>query len=74
MKNLREPDRTVTVAVLQAGTEHSKDGNPGIEANFDLFERLAREAALASPDLIVFPEYAISGWPYPPEEQGPLLL
>ncbi len=57
----------VTIVVLQAGTDHSKDGNPGSEANFELFARLAREAAATSPDLIVFPEYAIAGWPYPSE-------
>ena len=63
----RDPGRTVTVAVVQAGTDHSRDGKPGPEANFGLLAGLAREAAQASPDLIVFPEYAISGWPYPPE-------
>ncbi len=61
------PSRTVTVAVLQAGANHSANGNPGLEANFQLFAGLAREAADVSPDLIVFPEYAITGWPYPPE-------
>ncbi len=60
-------NRVVKVAVLQAGTEHDRNGNPGCEANFSLFARLAREAAKAGPDLIVFPEYAISGWPYPEE-------
>jgi predicted amidohydrolase len=63
-----DPDRTVTVAVLQAGTDHSHGGNPGPEANWRLLASLAREAAGADPDLIVFPEYAISGWPYPAEE------
>jgi predicted amidohydrolase len=67
MNLARDPDRTVTVAVLQAGTNHSRGGNPGPEANFGLLAGLAREAAAARPDLIVFPEYAISGWPYPPE-------
>ena len=60
-------DREVIIVTLQAGKDHSKDGNPGLEANFELFARLAREAADMSPDLIVFPEYGISGWPYPPE-------
>jgi len=63
----RDPDRTVKVAALQAGTDHSRDGNPGLEANFSLLADLAREAARVRPDLIVFPEYAISGWPYPSE-------
>jgi predicted amidohydrolase len=64
------PDRKVTVAVLQAGLNHGKGGkNPGMEANFTLFASLAREAAASDPrpDLICFPEYAISGWPYPSE-------
>jgi predicted amidohydrolase len=69
MTAARDPDRTVTVAVLQAGDDHSRKGNPGPEANWALFERLAREAAASSRDLIVFPEYAISGWPYPPEAE-----
>ena len=64
----REPDRVVKVAVLQAGTEHDRNGNPGCEVNFNLLAGLAREAAKARPDLIVFPEYAVSGWPYPPEQ------
>jgi predicted amidohydrolase len=68
MAGSRDPSRTITIAVLQAGTEHSKEGNPGPEANFELYAHLARQAAAATPDLIVFPEYAISGWPYPPEE------
>ena len=63
-----DPNRVVRIAVLQAGTEHSKKGNPGCAANFGLLAGLAREAAKATPDLIVFPEYAISGWPYPSEE------
>jgi predicted amidohydrolase len=65
----RDSDRVVTVAVLQAGEAHSREGNPGMEANWDLFARLAGKAAGAAPNLIVFPEYAISGWPYPPEEE-----
>jgi len=63
-----DPNRVVRIAVLQAGTEHSKEGNPGCEANFDLLAGLGREVAKARPDMIVFPEYAISGWPYPREE------
>jgi predicted amidohydrolase len=63
-----DPNRTVRIAVLQAGTRHGREGNPGCEANFRLLADLAREAAKAKPDLIVFPEYAISGWPYPSEK------
>ncbi len=53
------------VVALQAGTDHSKDGNPGLDANIALFERMAEEAAAKRPDLIVFPGYAITGWSYP---------
>ena len=66
----RDPERSVSIAVLQAGTRHYKAGNPGLEANFALFANLARQATAAQPrpDLICWPEYAISGWPYPKEE------
>ncbi|MBM4026796.1 MAG: carbon-nitrogen hydrolase family protein, partial [Planctomycetes bacterium] len=64
----QDPNRVVRIVVLQAGRAHSKQGNPGSEANFHLLAGLAREAAKSQPDLIVFPEYAISGWPYPREE------
>lgn len=59
----------IKVVALQAGELHSAKGNPGFEANFNTFYKLAREAAKAKPDLIVFPEYAISGWPYPAENE-----
>lgn len=67
----RDPEKTVHIAVVQAGTRHSDSGNPGMEANFSLLAGLARQAAAAQPrpDLICFPEFAISGWPYPPEER-----
>lgn len=67
---LRDPEQRVTIVALQAGREHYRQGNPGPEANFSLFVRLAKEAAAADqrPDLICFPEYAISGWPYLKEE------
>jgi predicted amidohydrolase len=69
-ENLRDPDRVVNIVVLQAGTNHYRQGNPGLDANLTLYEQLAREAASQRPrpDLICFPEYAISGWPYPREE------
>ncbi len=62
-------DRIVNITALQAGTSHYRNGNPGLEANFALFEKLARQAATSEPkpDLICFPEYTISGWSYPPE-------
>lgn len=63
----RDPGRIVSVVALQAGAGHYRKGNPGLEANFALLAGLARDAAAARPrpDLICFPEYAISGWPYP---------
>lgn len=66
----KDTGRIVNIVVLQAGNEHYKNGNPGSEANFLLFEQLAKEAArsVPYPDLICFPEYAISGWPYPKED------
>ena len=64
----REPDRIVKIVALQAGLAHSAGGNPGTEANFSVLADHARAAFLeASPDLIAFPEYALAGWPYPPE-------
>jgi predicted amidohydrolase len=67
----RDPERSVSIAALQAGLHYSFQGNnPGLEANFALFAKLTRQAAAASPrpGLICWPEYAISGWPYPREE------
>jgi len=66
----RGPKRKVTIAVLQAGARSRGRANPGSEANFALFADLARNAAASQPrpDMICFPEYAISGWPYPKEE------
>lgn len=70
LSDTRDPERTLTITSLQAGCNHYKNGNPGLEANFALFVKLARQAAAAQPhpDLICFPEYAISGWGYPPEK------
>lgn len=64
----RHPDRVLKIAVVQAGEQHSRKGNPGFEANFGRLAEWARQAAKDKPDLIVFPEYAISGWPYPAGE------
>lgn len=66
----RNPERIVTVVALQVGSKHFKNGNPGSDANFASFANLARQAASSRPrpDLICFPEYTISGWPYPKEE------
>jgi len=66
----RDPNHKVNIVALQAGAEHYKSENPGFDTNFALFEKLAREASTINPkpNLICFPEYAISGWPYPKEE------
>jgi predicted amidohydrolase len=66
----RDAARIVRVAVIQAGADHYAKGNPGPEANFQVLAEEARKAAAARPrpDVIVFPEFAISGWPYPSEE------
>lgn len=63
-------NRILNIVSLQAGTKHSEKGNPGLLKNFEVFEKLFLEAAKAKsvPDLICFPEYAVSGWPYPPEQ------
>jgi predicted amidohydrolase len=65
----RDSDRTVHIAVVQAGEDHFAQGNPGPQANFELLETQARKAAASEPrpDLICFPEYAMPGWPYPKE-------
>ena len=66
----RDPARTINITALQAGSDHYKNGNPGSEANFGIFAALARKAAASAtkPDLICFPEYAITGWGYPSEK------
>lgn len=66
----RNPDQIVSIVALQAGTKYSEKGNPGSEANFTLFAKLARQAAVSQPrpTIICFPEYAISGWGYPSEK------
>jgi predicted amidohydrolase len=63
----RNEDHTIRICPLQAGENHKTNGNPGCDANFELFADLAREAAHEKPDIIIFPEYAIPGSPYPPE-------
>ncbi|MBP7937543.1 MAG: carbon-nitrogen hydrolase family protein [Phycisphaerae bacterium] len=71
----RDRARIVRVAVVQAGADHYAKGNPGPAANFEVLAGEARKAAAARPrpDVIVFPEFAISGWPYPSEERINLL-
>lgn len=63
----REPEFTLRIAAVQAGHAHCAGGNPGLETNFSVLAAQASAAAKERPDLIVFPEYAISGWPYPGE-------
>jgi predicted amidohydrolase len=58
-------NQTVIIATVQTGRTSQ---NPGLEANFNLLAHQARQATIARPDLIAFPEYTISGWPYPPED------
>jgi predicted amidohydrolase len=66
----RNPGRIVNITALQAGSNHFRNGNPGLEANFQVFESLARKAAASDPkpDIICFPEYTITGWGYPSAE------
>lgn len=65
----RDPERTVHIAVVQVGQNHYAQGNPGTETNFKVLETQARAAAASQPrpDVICFPEFALSGWPYPSE-------
>lgn len=58
---------TVRVAALSAGRDHWAAGNPGPEANLDHLMALADGCIDARPDIILFPEFAITGWPYPGE-------
>jgi predicted amidohydrolase len=67
----RDPARIVHIAVVQVGEKHYEQGNPGPEANFKVLEAQARAAAASNPkpDVIVFPEFSLSGWPYMREEK-----
>lgn len=62
-----DPNRELRIAAVQAGRSHFAKGNPGLEANFAVLAAQARSAAAAGADLVLFPEYAITGWPYPKE-------
>ena len=55
---------TVRVVALSAGLAHSKEGNPGAKANFAHLMGYAEESIRERPDIIVFPEFAMIGWPY----------
>ncbi len=67
----RDPDRKVRIAVVQAGEHHYAQGNPGPRASFEVLAAQARQAAASTPrpELICFPEYSLSGWPYPEENE-----
>ena len=60
------PRKNIRIAALSAGAPHYAAGNPGIEANFARLMELAGESIAARPDIILFPEFAMTGWPYPP--------
>lgn len=66
----RDPKRKVVVAALQAGVPRRGMPNMGPEANFNRLADEARKAAASEPrpELICFPEYALSGWRYPAPE------
>jgi predicted amidohydrolase len=57
-------ERSVRVVALSAGLAHFEKGNPGPEANFAHLMRSAEESIPENPDIIVFPEFAMIGWPY----------
>lgn len=57
-------NKKIRVIALSAGNDHSRDGNPGAEANFDLMMQLAEDSVQHNPDIICFPEFAMIGWPY----------
>jgi len=64
----RDQPQTTRVVALSAGTEHYSQGNPGPDANLDHLIRLAEASASENPDIICFPEFAVTGWPYPSPE------
>lgn len=57
-------ERTIRVVALSAGKDHWADGNPGEKANFARLMGFARDSVKEKPDIIVFPEFAMIGWPY----------
>ncbi len=59
---------TIRVMALSAGREHWAAGNPGPVANLDHLIALADESLIHQPRIIVFPEFAVTGWPYPDDE------
>jgi len=59
----------VRVVALSAGPSHFRDGNPGTEANVSRLVSFAQQSRAEAPDLIVFPEMATVGWPFPSAEE-----
>ncbi len=53
------------IVCLQQGEDHRAHGNPGVIKNIIALMELAREGAKTNPNIIVFPEFATFGWPYP---------
>lgn len=54
----------VKVVALSAGLGHFAEANPGAEANFAHLMSFANASIEEQPDIIVFPEFAMIGWPY----------
>lgn len=50
---------------LQQGEDYRDKGNQGVIKNLDALFKLAREGVRENPNVIVFPEYATTGVPYP---------
>lgn len=59
---------TTRIVALSAGRAHWAAGNPGPQANIDHLMALAAASAAEAPQIIVFPEFAVTGWPYPSEQ------
>lgn len=55
---------TVRVVALSASIEMYDGKNPGPEANFAHLMAHAEASIAEKPDIIVFPEFAMIGWPY----------
>ena len=69
MKHEDTSGQRVRVVALSVGQEHFAQGNPGPEANFARLLEFAEASIPQQPDIICFPEFAITGCPYlSPEE------
>lgn len=56
--------KPVRVVALSAESVVYESKNPGPEANFAHLMAFAEKSIAESPDIIVFPEFAMIGWPY----------